>query len=641
MTAPAAAGRRPTSIATVSLSGDLAQKLEAIAAAGFDAVEIFDTDLLTFGGQARDVGRAAAALGLRIAALQPFRDYEGLPEPDRARALARASRKFDLMQELGTDLLLVCSSVSPAALGGLDRAAEDFCRLGDLAAERGLRVGYEALAWGRYVNDYRDAWEVVRRAGHPAVGLILDSFHAAARNSPLDPIRAIPGERIFLVQLADAPRLQMDLLTWSRHFRCFPGQGELPVTAFVEAVDATGYSGPFSLEIFNDQFRAGPPEATARDGLRSLIHLDDQARRAEGRAPLLPARAPIARVEFVEFAVDAEAGGELSRLFSALGFDHVGDHHEKAVSRWRQGAINLVINTESDGFAHSHAILHGSGVCALGLAVPDVDAAMARAAGLRATTFHQPAEPAGIPLPAIRGVGGSLLYFLDAERCDEVWDRDFRPVDAATPPGRAVGLTHIDHVSQSMSYEEMLSWILAYTSLFTIQRLPQANVVDPAGLVLSQPLVDPASDVRLVLNATQAQRTLSARFISEHLGSGVQHVAFATSDIFASVARMEANGVKPLAIPDTYYRDLEARFDLDAELMARLRRGNVLYDRDEGGEFFHVYSHVFDRRFFFEVVQRAGSQGFGAANAPVRLAAQTREIGPYTLPRDAAPHLRL
>src|SRR5690606_27623367 len=136
---------------------------------------------------------------------------------------------------------LICSNVSPASLGGVDRAAADFRELGERAAARGLRVGYEALAWGTHVNDHRDAWEIVRRADHPSIGIILDSFHTLARRIDPNTIRSIPGDRIFIVQLADAPRLEMDLLSWSRHYRNMPGEGDLPVTGFMAAVAATGY----------------------------------------------------------------------------------------------------------------------------------------------------------------------------------------------------------------------------------------------------------------------------------------------------------------------------------------------------------------------------------------------------------------
>src|SRR5580765_2079039 len=272
-----------TSIATVSLRGGLAEKLEALAAAGFTGVEIFERDPLSCNGTPKDVARMVASLGLRIVTFQPFRDFEGMPEQQRSRTFARAERKFDLMGELGCDLLMICSNVSPDSLGGIDRAAADLRELGERAAKRGMRIAFEALAWGRHINDYRDSWEAVRRADHPAVGLVLDSFHILARGTDLGAIRAIPGDRIFLVQLADAPLLQMDYLSWSRHFRNFPGQGDLPVVDFMEALATTTYDGALSLEIFNDQFRAGSARSVAVDGLRSLRFLDDQLSRRTGK----------------------------------------------------------------------------------------------------------------------------------------------------------------------------------------------------------------------------------------------------------------------------------------------------------------------------------------------------------------------
>ena len=182
-----------TSIATVSLCGDLAEKLEAIAAAGFDGVEIFENDFLAFppvAGGCRPDGAATPVSRSRCSSRSAT--SRACPSRSATRAFDRAERKFDVMQALGTDLMLVCSNVSPAALGGIDRAADDFRELGERAAERGLRIGYEALAWGRHVYDHRDAWEIVRRADHPAVGLILDCFHTLARRIDPDSIRAHP-----------------------------------------------------------------------------------------------------------------------------------------------------------------------------------------------------------------------------------------------------------------------------------------------------------------------------------------------------------------------------------------------------------------------------------------------------------------
>jgi 4-hydroxyphenylpyruvate dioxygenase len=258
------------SIATVCLGGTLEGKLTAAARAGFRAVEIFENDLTFFSGNPRDVRRMAEDLGLSIVALQPMRDFEAMPDPVRARNFERARRKFDLMEELGTTLLCICSNVSDQAIDAPERAAEDLAALAGEAAQRGFRIGYEALAWGRHVRDWTAAWDIVRTADQPNLGIVLDSFHACVRNNPLEPIAAIPGDRIALVQVADAPAILMDPLSLSRHHRCFPGQGDMPIDDYLDAVSRSGYRGPVSLEVFNDQFRGASVNAMAVDGFRSL-----------------------------------------------------------------------------------------------------------------------------------------------------------------------------------------------------------------------------------------------------------------------------------------------------------------------------------------------------------------------------------
>src|ERR1700733_15253492 len=145
------AARLRKCIATVALRGTLPDKLEAAAAVGFDGVEIMESDLLTFDGSPRDVRRSCEGLGLAIDLYQPFRDFEAMPEPQRARNMDRAERKFDVMQALGTDLMLVCSNTSIATIDDDNRAAADLAEMAERAARRGLRVGYEALSWGRHV----------------------------------------------------------------------------------------------------------------------------------------------------------------------------------------------------------------------------------------------------------------------------------------------------------------------------------------------------------------------------------------------------------------------------------------------------------------------------------------------------------
>jgi 4-hydroxyphenylpyruvate dioxygenase len=625
-----------TAIATVCLAGTLNEKLEAMAAARFKGVEIFENDLLSFDGTPAQVGRRIKDLGLEAVTFQPFRDFEGMPEPQRAKAFSRAERKFDLMQELGCDLLMVCSNVSPEAIGGIERAAADFHELGERAAARGLRVAFEALAWGRHVNDYRDSWEVVRRADHPAVGLVLDSFHVLARGSELGPLRDIPQDRIFLVQLADAPKLDMDYLSWSRHYRCFPGQGELPVAEFMDALNATGFDGLLSLEIFNDSFRAGSARSVAVDGQRSLMFMLDELQRRTNRPiagmPNLPPRAHCRGIDFVEFAMDETGAESFERALAALGFAKAGVHKSKAVTRWRQGDINIVVNCEKEGFAHSYNITHGSAVCALALKVDDAAAALARAGQLLDQPFRQLVRPGEIYIPAVRGLGGSLVYFTD-DKSDlgRHWEIDFEA--PAASGGAGAGLTTFDHVAQSMHYEEMLTWLLFYTSLIDVRKTPVQDVLDPGGIVRSQVVEAGDGALRLVLNASQSQHTLASRFLNDLFGSGVQHIALATDDIFTTVERMRAAGVELLPIPENYYDDLDARIDLAPDALERLRANNVLYDRQGTGEYFQAYTKDFDGGFFFEIVQRRGYSGFGAANAPIRLAAQTRLARHPAIPR--------
>lgn len=615
------------SIATVSLSGDLVEKLEAISAAGFSGVEIYDNDLMSFNGSATDVRNIAADLGLEIIAFQPFRDFEGTPAAKRERVFSRAKRKFDVMQELGCKLLIVCSNTAADSSSDRAQASNDLRELGELASARGLRIGFKALAWARHIKDYRQAWEAISGADHPSVGLVVDSFHTCAMQADPGGLRKIPSDRIFLAHLADASAIHPDLLAQGRHFTNFPGQGELPLLQFMSALLASGFDGPLSLEIFNDQARSGSARSTAVDGHRSLLFLLDQLRE---RAPGLPAslaglppRSKCLGTEFIEFAIDERSAIAFEKVLRGLGFARTGVHKSKSVTRWQQGVVNLVINTEKEGFAHAFNITHGTSVCAIGLTVEDAGATLRRATGLLDQPFHQAVGPGELEIPAVRGVGGSLLYFIDRKSdLGRVWDIEFEPSESMSGP--QAGLLGVDHISQSMRYEEMLSWLLFYSSLLDISRLPISDVLDPGGLVKSQVLQTAGGELKLILNASQSKHALSSRFLSNAFGSGVQHIAFSTSDILATAKALEANGLGVLPVPENYYDDLESATDLSAEQIESLKAHNVLYDRDEAGEYLQLYTETYEQGFFFEIVERRGYRGFGAANAPIRLAAQAR-----------------
>ncbi|WP_353475063.1 TIM barrel protein [Salipiger sp. H15] len=623
-----------TCIATVSISGTLSEKLEAISAAGFDGIEIFEQDFITDSGSARDVGARIRDKGLSIDLFQPFRDFEGLPGALRAKAFDRAERKFDLMQELGADLMLVCSSVHPKALGGVERAAEDLRELGERAAARGLRVGYEALAWGRFVNDHRDAWEIVRRADHPNIGLIVDSFHTLSRGLDPNSIRQIPGDRIFFVQMADAPKIDMDLLYWSRHFRNMPGEGDLPVTDFMRAVVAAGYTGPVSLEIFNDQFRGGSPRTIARDGFRSLVTLLDDVRRTEpevkAELPVIPPRQVLHGTAFVEFATRGADGDRLRAQLSALGFAETGRHVAKSIALWQQGDIRIVVNEEEGDFAGSAFNMHGTSVCDIGISVASSADTLERATALGAAAFAQAPAVGQLDIPAIRGLGGSLLHFLDASHAS-VWREEFG-VERSGPHG--AGLVSVDHIAQTMTYDEMLSWSLFYSSLLGMAKAPMVDVIDPDGLVRSQALAAPDGAFRITLNGAETHRTVAGSFLAESFGAPVQHVAFATQDMFATAEALEAAGFEALPISANYYDDLASRFDIPGEELERMKRHNILYDEDENGAFRQLYSRPVAGGLFFEIVDRSrGYAGYGAPNSPFRIAAQKRLAPPKGMPR--------
>jgi 4-hydroxyphenylpyruvate dioxygenase len=633
------------SIATVSLSGTLEEKLRAAAAARFDAVEIFENDLLFFDGPARDVRSFAADLGLKIALYQPFRDFEGVSDEQLARNLDRAERKFDVMAELDAPLMLVCSNVAQQAIDDDARAAAQLRALAERAARRGLRIGYEALAWGTRVNTWQHAWRLVEQAAHPHLGLVLDSFHTLAVGGDTEAVADVPGERIAFVQLADMPRLSMDLLSWSRHFRCFPGQGDFDVASFLAPILRAGYTGPLSLEVFNDDFRAAPSRPTAVDGMRSLLLLEEQTRALLGEpAPALNGRRP--RVElfdpppvptldgiaFVEVAVDDATQAPLSDLLASLGFRRAGRHRTKAVSLFRQGAINFVLNAEPDSFAHSYLLMHGPAICALGLATPDPAQALARAEAFACARFAGRIGPEEWPIPAIRALDGSLIYFVaEPESGKGPLETDFIAEPQLVEGGAAApdaGLLAVDHIAQALPDGQLESWILFYRAVLGLAPEAPFELNDPYGVVRSRAVASVNRALRFPLNISQSPNTATARSVSTFAGAGVHHIALRSHDIFASARFLAQRGVKVLAIPANYYDDLAARLDLAPELIDELRRHNLLYDRSAAGTYFQLYTEPFADRFFFEIVQRvAGYDSYGAANAPVRMAAQAQRRG--------------
>jgi 4-hydroxyphenylpyruvate dioxygenase len=615
-----------TSIATVSVAGTLTEKLAAIAQAGFDGVEIFENDLVASPLAPERIRELAAELGLTIDLYQPLRDIEAVPDAERFAAnLKRAERKLELMGRLGADTLLVCSNVSPHAVDDDALAAEQLSILADRAAARGIRIAYEALAWGTHVDQYAHSWRIVSMADHPALGVCLDSFHILSRGADPTAIREIPGAKIFFLQLADAPMLAMDVLQWSRHHRCFPGQGDFDLPAFLGHVLAAGYAGPLSLEVFSDTFRQAEPESTAVDAMRSLLYLQDSL------APSPPAETDGLGLAFAELAVPATAAPTFAESLQALGFARVGAHRSKNASLWQHGDARLVVNTETRAELELREP-RAPRLTALGLRTED-----SKRLADRAEHFRGPVQPRrrGIgeaDLPSIRTPAGTTLLFCQ----DETWLADFDPDDGASAhliPTHGDTLTGIDHVALATPFDAFDDTVLFLRAVLGLRPGESLDLADPHGLVRSRSLTSAPSHPAADACAHAIRLAVNMPPLGGRGGPGAQHVAFASTDAFATQAAMSAADAPLLEIPDNYYEDLQARFDLDDATVARLRRAAMLYDRDgDRGEFLHFYTAPLGPRLFLEFVQRIGPyNGYGAPNAAIRLAAHAES------PRSARP----
>ena len=595
-----------TSIATVCLSGTLTQKMQACAAAGFDGIEVFEPDLVAAPQSPEEIRALADRLGITLDLFQPFRDAEGVDPATFAATLRRADAKLALMQRLGMDTMLVCSNVGTATVDDDAVSAGQLRELGDLAAAYGVRLAFEALAWGRFVDDYRRAWRIVELADHPNVGVCLDSFHILSRGHDPKAIEQIPGDKVFFLQLADAPLLSMDVLSWSRHHRLFPGEGGFDLAAFLAHVLRTGYDGPLSLEVFNDTFRQTDPDRTARQALRSLRWLEDQAARhlgAEAGPELarLPDVAEPSGLDFVE--VKAEDTGDVEVVLQQLGFTFRGRHRTKAVGLWTQGAARVVLNEQQ---ARDVA----PDVAAIGVEVTDPAASATRAERLLAPRVHRRTYAGEERLAAFSSPDGTELFLgREPDGPDATWTEEFHLGSTATGPELVTGVDHVNLVQPWQHFDEA---VLFWSSVLGLAPQAPLDVAGPVGLVRSKVMRSADGGIRLALNLLPA---------GLHTGLP-QHVAFGCEDILTLARRARERGLRFLPVPDNYYDDLDARFDLDPDLLATLRELGLLYDRDAGGEFLHFYTATVGRMFFEVVERRGGYDGYGAANAPVRLAAQ-------------------
>jgi 4-hydroxyphenylpyruvate dioxygenase len=406
--------------------------------------------------------------------------------------------------------------------------------------------------------------------------------------------------------------MDMDVLQWSRHYRLFPGQGTFDLPAFLGHVLTAGYTGPLSLEVFNDVFRQSDPRRAAVDARRSLLALREAAvahvpaaRRASVGAENPPPTPELSGYAFTELAVDAASGVAIAELLSALGFAHTGRHRSKPVQLWQQGSARVLLNaTNPDGAV----------VAALGIETADPTAAAGRATALLAPPLPQHHGPAEADLLGVTAPDGTAVLFCHTATEGVSWLADFEPTDATGD----THVTHVDHVALTQPYDNFDEATLFYRSLLGLQTQHASEVAAPFGLVRNRAVSDANLTVRVCLSVSALRRGGWAPGVADP-----QHVAFASPDVIALARRARAAGAPLLDIPENYYADLDAR--LAPEHLDELRALGVLLDRDQDGEFLHFYTHVLGGRVFFEAVQRIGGySGYGEVNGPIRMAAHRR-----------------
>ena len=613
------------SISTASIPGILGDKLIEIASAGFSGVELHEPDFTGFHTTSVELRKLVNDLNLKILLLKSFHDLEGWTGKRKTLAFDQLEHKFDLMEEL--DITMLSIEASSAVPDDDCNIVHDLAEAAERANKRGIRLAYMAVPWAGQIKSDDQALDLINEVDNPNLGLLLNSNLSLVDGIKPAQLNHLPSARIFHVQLSDTTRIG-SIASRNDHANVLlPGQGNLNLAGFVKVIAHNGYKGAWSIAMFNENSPRPGNRTLARDGYRALVNLLDDVSRNNPdlnfEIPDLPPRVHASGFEFIEFAVDKDCASELTNLLSSSCFRLERHHITKSVELWRQGSVNIIVNTESKGYAHKAFEAHGPTVCDIGLRVDNASQTINRAGRLGTPRFSQPVGSGELDIPAIRGVGGNVVHFIDENsNLHRVWDIEFNPV-ANISAIQPAGIRRVDHVSQTMRYEEMQSWVLYYISTFEASKSPIFDVADPSGVVLSQAIESPEGEVRLNLNGVEGQHTFAASFLHDHYAAGVQHIAFLTDDIFETSKQLGDCGFRRLEISSNYYDHVQAHFGLEKDLVDRLKFGNILYDRQDKGEYFQIYSRPIFQGFFFEIVQRSGGySGYGARNASVRLAAQ-------------------
>ena len=320
--------------------------------------------------------------------------------------------------------------------------------------------------------------------------------------------------------------------------------------------------------------------------------------------------------EFVEYTAPDTAA--LAQLFETMGFTAVARHRSKDVTLYRQGEINFIINAEPDSFAQSFARVHGPSSCAIAFRVKDAAAAFRRAVSLGAKPFEGRVGPMELNIPAIHGIGDSLIYLVDRYGEDTIYDVDFRPLPGAEQNPAGAGLTTIDHLTHNVYRGRMDIWSGFYEKLFNFREIRYFDIEGKLTGLKSKAMTSPCGKIRIPINESSDDKSQIQEYLEAYRGEGIQHIALSTSDIYDTVAQLAKIGVTFMdPPPDTYYEMLPDRLPGHGEDIAALRKLGVLIDgapTDDGGILLQIFTSTVIGPIFFEVIQRKGDEGFGEGN---------------------------
>ena len=320
--------------------------------------------------------------------------------------------------------------------------------------------------------------------------------------------------------------------------------------------------------------------------------------------------------EFVEFTAPTPTGiQQLHKLFEMMGFVKVAHHRSKDVSLFRQGDINFLVNGTPYTHFAQFAQAHGPSACAMGWRVEDAPAALAYALSQGAVEFDAKPGYMELKLPAVYGIGNSVLYFADTATGNSIYDVDFKFFEGVDKFPKGVGLTEVDHLTHNVERGNMDVWSGFYERIANFKQIRYFDIEGKQTGLFSRAMTSPCGKVRIPINESADDKSQIEEFLRQYRGEGIQHIALATKDIYATVKALKQRGVVFMETLDTYFDKIDARLPEHGESVAALRELQILIDgAPVEGILLQIFTSTVIGPIFFEVIQRKGNEGFGEGN---------------------------